>query len=107
LIMALTLSPALISTFAAGLASGVAAAGVAAAGVAAGFAAVELSVVFGSHAEMANDKSAIARIFFIVSSVWLCSRLLRASVFAGEWRNRPKRFMARRKLLRILAAMRR
>jgi hypothetical protein len=65
-----TLSPAFNSTFAAGLASGsgVLAAGVLA-GVFAGLAAFELSVVFGSQAVIANDNSAIARTFFIVSSV--------------------------------------
>src|SRR5205807_6115322 len=65
-IVTFTLSPAFNSTFAAGLASGIGvlATGVLA-GVLAGLAAFELSVVFGSQAVIANDNSAIARIFFM------------------------------------------
>src|SRR5437870_3445840 len=71
LMVTFTLSPALISTFAAGLVSGVVVtgAGVAAAGVFAGLFEFELSAGLGSQAESAKDNNAIARIFFIVSSV--------------------------------------
>src|SRR5437764_13443100 len=90
-----TLSPALISTFAAGLASGVVVtgAGVAAAGVFAGLFEFELSAGLGSQAENAKDNSAIARIFFIVSSVSFGS-LKRASLFAREWWRTAKRFIS-------------
>src|ERR1051325_294255 len=66
-----TLSPAFNSTFGAGLISGVgvAGAGVAAGTVFVGFTAFESSVGLDSQAVMANDNSAIARIFFIMSSV--------------------------------------
>src|SRR2546423_4676356 len=101
--MTFTLSPALISTFAAGLASGVVAtgAGVAAAGVLAGLFEFELSVGLDSQAESATDNSAIARVFFIVSSVSLALPR-RASQFAGEWRRTAKRFMSYEEIFAVL-----
>src|SRR2546430_4562567 len=93
------LSPALISTFAAGLASGVVVTGAGVAAVAGVF-EFELSAGLDSQAESAKDNSAIARIFFIVSSVSFGS-LRRASLFAGEWWRTAKRFIGQRNFFEL------